>query len=222
MLTSHFDGARIGISNPSVGKSEIGARCSKLLLYYTSAVANLTFELVDVSVIDAIMVERMRANEEIALLKLADLLPSHRFLARTHHDFFGEVLDVLRIALLASVDEVGIDKEHGIYSIALELRSDLCIAVTKTIIKGEGQSATLHAFAAANHPDGLVKIDEVAMLVELGEQAAEAFAIGIVIVVPIHHVAVENVDKGGRLAERAGDAEEGIAEECAKGIRHGL
>lgn len=193
---------------------------SKTLFNGASAVTDLVFEFFDVVVIDAIMVKRMSTKEETTLLQFVNLAPFQRMLAWALAHFFGEVLKIFSFATLAGVNEVGIDEEHGINAIPLEFRSYLRITIAKAVIEGESQSATFDALAAANHPERFFKIHKVAMLMKPREQSCKALSVGIVIVVPIYHVSIENVDKRGWLAERSCNAEVSISKKCAEWIRH--
>lgn len=193
---------------------------SKTLFNGASAVTDLVFEFFDVVVIDAVMVECVRAKEETTLLQISYLAPGQRMLAGALAHLLSKVPEILRIATFAGINVIGIDEEHGIHAVPFELRSYLRIAVTEAIVEGEGQGATIHTLATSDQPDGLLEIDKIAMLVELGEQACKAFSIGIVIVVPIYHVSIENVDKRGWLAERSCNAEVSISKKCAEWIRH--
>lgn len=218
--TGNLDGSGIGMLEPAEGEGKARALHAETLFDDAAAVADLMFELCDVVVIDAVMVECVRAKEETTLLQFVDLAPFQRMLAWALAHFFGEVLKIFCFATFAGVNEVGIYEEHGVNAIPLEFRSYLRITIAKAVIEGESQSATFDALAAANHPERFFKIHKVAMLMKPREQSCKALSVGIVIVVPIYHVSIENVDKRGWLAERSCNAEVSISKKCAEWIRH--
>ena len=183
---------RLGISmfKSTIRESKKAAGHSQPLFNYSPAITNLVFQFSLIIIIDTIMIQSVGAEKKSSLLQFFNLRPRHRELARTLCCIGRKILYICYIIVICSICKVGINKEHRINAIFLQLRCYLRIAIAPSVIEGEGYRRPRHPSIVFNHSNGLLKVHEITIFVKSFQQPGETFPINIIVVVPVNHMPI--------------------------------
>lgn len=142
MLACYLDRFHVCMFKSAVWECKMVTWGFKPCLNDCPAIAYLVFQFLCVVIVYAIVVKGMRTNGEAAFLQIAYLAPCHGMFSWGFCRVDGEILYIVPVVILCSVNQVWIYEEHGINTKFLKLGGNLCETIPPAVIEGECHSGT--------------------------------------------------------------------------------